>query len=119
MACMMFTKPLTDGILNSAAELRMDSVPLDRLREIVRTHGRSVIAEPARCAALLHDHCSEYRREASVLVGALREGIPAAILESETRRVPATAESLIHQLHQGAGFSSEAAKWAVNAWSTA
>jgi hypothetical protein len=97
----------------------MDRIPLDRLCDIVRTHGRSVIDEPAKCAALLHDHCSEYRREASVLVGALREGIPAAILESETRRVPVTAESLIQQLRQGAGFSTEAAEWAVDAWSIA
>jgi hypothetical protein len=100
-------------------EEAVETIPADKLREIIRLHGRDLIGEPARCAALLRDHCSEYRRETSVLIRALNEGIPATIVESEFGSPGLTSESLVRRLHENAGFSGEAAQWAVESWSKA
>lgn len=98
----------------------MDTLPRQKLREIVARHGRSVADEPRRCEGLLRDYCGAYRREIAVLVGALEERVAADLLAAGkgTPREVLLAR-LARRLHDNVAMEAAAARWAVHSWALA
>jgi hypothetical protein len=91
-----------------------------KLKELIDTYGVALCDDPKRCEALLRDLCGEARREISVLVSALREGVASELLsfyKSTPREV--LLSRLTRQLHESLALTEEAARWAVEAWAEA
>ncbi|MGI9106503.1 MAG: right-handed parallel beta-helix repeat-containing protein [Pyrinomonadaceae bacterium] len=98
----------------------MNDLPRQKLCEIVRRHGRSVIERPRRCEGLLRDYCGPYRREVSVLVMALEEHVAADLLAVHAGMPRAVLfAKLISRLSDNLALSENAARWAVNSWALA
>jgi hypothetical protein len=96
----------------------MDLNPRVELERLVRQEPE-VMQDPRRARALLQDLCPTKRRETSLLIAALEEGV-SETLERAPASVPVVAEieRLAHQLASGRGLDLEAARWAVRslAW---
>jgi GUN4-like len=95
----------------------MNEFPRQKLQEIVAQYGHSVYHDSKLCKALLRDFCGQYRKEISVLVGALEEGIPSQLLASKNI-VPHTVlvAQLIKKLQGSLRLADDAATWAVESW---
>jgi nitrous oxidase accessory protein NosD len=98
----------------------MNNVPREKLCEIIARHGRSVIEDPRRVEGLLRDYCGEYRREVSVLVMTLEEGV-AADMASSTATTPREVllARMTRRLCDHLALSEPAATWAVDSWALA
>ena len=98
----------------------MNDLPRQKLCEIIAQHGRSLCHDPQRCKGLLLDFCGEYPKEITVLIGTMKEGIPAEILSSQNI-IP--TEVLLAQftkrLQDHLALAEEAARWAVESWALA
>jgi len=83
----------------------MNDLPRQKLKEIIIQYGRSLCDEPQRCA---------------VLVGALKERVPADLLASQNS-TPAVVflARLTKKLQDNLGLAEEAARWAVESWALA
>lgn len=96
----------------------MHELPRQTLRDLVRTHGLSIIEEPVRCKGMLKDLCGEYRREISGILIALEEAVPTQLLHP-----PVSVEMLRTQLSQklqdDRGLATDVAIWSVDAWAFA
>jgi len=91
-----------------------------QLRQIVITYGLEICEDPRRVEALLRDLAAGYRREIAVLVGAVREGVPAELLAAKNRVLPAVlGERLARMLQDNLGLADEVARWAVSTWASA
>src|ERR1019366_7675822 len=64
----------------SVPSLAVNDAVRTQLRQIVITYGLEICEDPRRVEALLRDLAAGYRREIAVLVGAVREGVPAELL---------------------------------------
>jgi hypothetical protein len=60
----------------------MDDYPRLKLCELITQYGRSFVEEPGRCEGYLRDYCSQYRSEVNILLTALKERVPADLLNS-------------------------------------
>ena len=96
-------------------------VPREKLRELVAKNGDLLINDSDRCEGLLKDHCGEYRREISALVGALEERVPMELRSSwQNAMTPeAMRARLVQRLQDHRGLAPDVADWAVDAWSYA
>jgi hypothetical protein len=91
-----------------------------QLRQIVERYGPEVCEDMRRIEALLRDLSGEHRREVAVLVGAVREGVPAELLASRNSALPAMlGERLARKLQDNLGMADDAARWAVSTWALA
>ena len=92
----------------------MHPLPRRTLRRLIKQYGPTLLDDPARVDALLADYCGRHRAERFVLVYALRERISVAD-SSDTywRRM------CFRRLQSRYCFSSEAAQWAAESWSSA
>jgi len=98
----------------------MNDAVLGQLRHIVATYGPEICADPRRVEGLLRDLSGEHRREIAVLVGAVREGVPAELLAGRNSALPAvTRERLVRMLRDNLGLAADAAQWAVRTWALA
>ncbi len=93
----------------------------DILQQTLQRYGTSVLEEPSRFASILNDlRMGEGKREANLLLAALREGIPDR-LAGAGQATPMTP--LIGQLAQrlvdDVGLADETALWAVESWALA
>ena len=62
----------------------IDSIPRERLCEIVKTYGETIIEHPKKLRSLLKDLClGKNTREINVLMSALDENIPHELLKSK------------------------------------
>jgi hypothetical protein len=98
----------------------VNDLPRQKLKELIETYGVALCDDPKRCEALLRDLSGEARREISVLVSALREGVASDLLsfyKSTPREV--LLSRLTRQLHDSLALTEEAARWAVEAWAEA
>ncbi|MDQ3129516.1 MAG: pectinesterase family protein [Acidobacteriota bacterium] len=98
----------------------MNDAPRQKLREIVRQHGRVIIENPRRCENLLRDYCGEFRREISVLTMALEEHAVADLLAAPAslpRKV--TLARLAQRLCDNLALSEAAARWSIESWAWA
>ncbi|TRV47309.1 MAG: hypothetical protein EWV53_01420 [Microcystis panniformis Mp_MB_F_20051200_S9] len=98
----------------------MNDLPRQKLKEIIIQYGRSLCDEPQRCEGLLRDLCGQYQKEIAVLVGALKERVPADLLASQNS-TPAVVflARLTKKLQDNLGLTEEAARWAVESWALA
>jgi hypothetical protein len=98
----------------------MDTIPRQKLCEIISRYGSSLSDEPQRCEALLRDLCGQYRKEISALVSAVKEGIARELLSSDNSVSPEILlESLTQRLQENSALSEEAARWSVESWALA
>ncbi len=97
----------------------MNDIPRQKLQYIISQYGRSVCDEPRRCEALLRDLCPEFKREINILIGALREKIPADLLStSDTMPKQILLARLKKRLYDNLGIAEEFAGWAVESWAS-
>lgn len=100
----------------------MNNLPRQKLLEIVRRHGREIVAEPRRCEGLMRDKFPAHRREIAVLSAALEERVPAELLAaSDASRPPGAAlfARLAARLRDDLAMEASAARWAVHTWALA
>jgi hypothetical protein len=90
------------------------------LGDLVEKFGADLSEDPLRLEALLRDYAGTYRREIAVLVGAAREGVPRELRDPHVSMPPALRVGRLEKrLEDNLGLSSEASKWAVEAWAAA
>lgn len=98
----------------------MNNAAREKLREIVARHGRAVIENPKRVEGLLRDYCGEYRREVSVLVMTVEEGIAADMAASvATTPREVLLARMTKRLCDHLALAEPAAGWAVDSWALA
>lgn len=98
----------------------MHWIPRDKLFQLIQRYGKELGEDPRRCEALLRDVCGTYRKEIFALVSAVREGIPAELLEAvKTVPHPAAIARYSQKLHENFGISSELCQWTVETWAYA
>jgi hypothetical protein len=98
----------------------MNDLPQDQLNQLLSTHGQQLPEDPQRCEALLRDTFPSYPREVSLLVNALKQGVPQELLSSHNK-IPfeVTRSRLTHKLTENLFVQDQAAEWVVDAWSEA
>jgi hypothetical protein len=98
----------------------MNDLPQDQLNQLLSTHGQQLPEDPQRCEALLRDTFPSYPREVSLLVNALKQGVPQELLSSHNK-IPfeVTRSRLSHKLAENLFVQDQAAEWVVDAWSEA
>jgi hypothetical protein len=96
----------------------MNEVVKQRLRQMIQDHGRSVLRDPARCEALMADNLAEFAVDAGLLRTALKEGVPAELLDV---RIPPPLQfnRLSERLANRQGVPAGTAKSVVEAWAYA
>lgn len=99
----------------------MNNLPRQKLLEIVGRYGRTLVAEPHRCEALMRDYFPAYRREIAVLTTALEEHLPADLLAASNQSTPRSVllARLAQRLHDETAMEEEAAHWAAHTWALA
>jgi len=99
----------------------MNDAPRQKIREIIRQHGRSIIENPRRCENLLRDYCGEFRREISVLTMALEEHAVADMLAASASALPRKVllARLAQRLCDNLALSESAARWSIKSWAWA
>lgn len=94
----------------------------DTLKQLLTTEGRSLIQEPGRLEGLLKDYLrGGARREITLILGALREGVPAELLSTSVTAMPRELlfERLQGRLEENLAITTDAARWAVETWALA
>ena len=97
----------------------MNDAPRQKLRDIVRQHGRTIIENPRRCENLLRDYCGEFRREISVLKMALEEHAVADMLAVSASPRKVMLARLAQRLCDNLALSETAAQWSIESWAWA
>lgn len=97
----------------------MEDAARQKLKTLISERGRDFYKHP-RCIAIIEEYCVPHKREANLLINALKEDVPAAILAANGNPL---IEEIINQLAQklvaNHGTSSEMAQWAVESWAEA
>lgn len=97
----------------------MENEARQKLKLLIKERGKNFYENP-RCAAILEEYCVPYRREANLLVNALKEDIPKNLLASQNNPlIQEIINQLGQKLVQNYGTSSEMAQWAVDSWAEA
>ena len=98
----------------------MNDIPRQKLREIIKRYGLTLIDDPRRVRALLLDHCGQYRREIFVLVQAQEEAVAEDLLEiPDSVPLAMLLSQLTHRLISNRALSPDAARWSVESWAYA
>lgn len=98
----------------------MNEQPRQKLCEIIVRYGEAASEDPRRCEALLRDLCGQHRREISLLVSAMRDGVPEQLRSSKGGIPQAVLVGrLTTRLCDNLGLAPEAATWAVESWALA
>lgn len=99
--------------------------PNDAVRSIlvglVRRHGLSILGDPRRLVALLHDACGDqYALEQRLLVTGLQAGIVTELCVPANGTPPVLLEArLVARLVDGWGIYRHLAEWVITAWQEA
>jgi hypothetical protein len=98
----------------------MSDLPQGQLNQLLATHGNQLCEEQQRCEALLRDTFPEYPRQLSLLVNALKQGVPKELLASHNK-VPfeVTRSRLTRKLADEMFVQEQAAQWVIDSWSEA
>ena len=94
----------------------LSNAPQLALRRLLTDYGPVLLEDPARVHALLADLCGSSFRERFLLVHALREHIPAELLVQHLDDTD-QMQQLSQRFQRRNGFSTEAARWAIESWS--
>jgi len=85
---------------------------------VIEACGKTFFRMPTSCEFFLKKHLGEFPEERDLLIAALRQGIPQAIIESgQSGEINPVLARLTQDLHAKVGGRAEAARWAVEAWS--
>lgn len=96
----------------------MNEIPRQKLQELIRRFGVSLVDDPNRCKGMLKDLCGEYRKEIAGLIAALEEGIVNELLKPNIL-VDIVRGRLTQKLQDERGLMPEVALWSVDAWALA
>jgi hypothetical protein len=98
----------------------MNDLPQAQFNQLLSTYGSQLCEEQQRCEALLRDTFPEYPRQVSLLVNALKQGVPQDLLASHNK-IPfeVTRSRLARKLADEMFVQQEAAQWVVDSWSEA
>jgi hypothetical protein len=98
----------------------MSDLPQGQLNQLLSTYGNQLCEEQQRCEALLRDTFPEYPRQLSLLVNALKQGVPKELLASHNK-VPfeVTRSRLTRKLTDEMFVQEQAAQWVIDSWSEA
>jgi len=92
----------------------------DKLCQILATYGTSLYLDPRRCENLLRDLCPQHRRELNVLIGALREAVPADLAAMTQRNTAIhSIGRFSKRLEDNLAIAAGPARWAVETWALA
>ena len=94
---------------------KLDDKARPALRDIVVENGRSLLRDRARLNYLLKDFCPGCNYEIELILHAVDDGVPAALLDAGQPSRKQIAE-LAQRLESRRGLSHENAEWAVNSW---
>ena len=94
----------------------LSNAPQLALRRLLTDYEPALLEDPARVHALLADLCGSSFRERFLLVHALREHIPAELLVQHLDDTD-QMQQLSQRFQRRNGFSTEAARWAIESWS--
>ena len=99
----------------------MHDLPRQKLSELLTIHGFSHCADAKKLEGLLKDVLrNEHKRETSVLVSALREGVVHELRGSTSGMPPAAlVAKLTRQLCDNLALDEAAACWSVESWALA
>lgn len=88
-----------------------------RLRELIAQSGIGVLNQPDNCEAWLRQTCPQSAWEISLLMAALRQGAPAAMIAPNQSIAPQSLRAqLIQRVQTSSGLAADAAAWGVDAW---
>ena len=91
----------------------------EALSQLVALHGEAMLRDPARCRALLLDHC-EGRLEVALLTMAVEEDVPHLLLRNHDGTPTAVLlDRLSRRLESVRGLAPDSARWAVESWALA
>ncbi len=98
----------------------MNQAVRDKLCQMLAKYGPPLVEDPRRCEGLLRDLCPQDKREIHVLLGALRERVPAELAAPAMRRGAAAAIGrLTKRLEENLALAEVPARWAVESWALA
>lgn len=99
----------------------MNDLPRQKLFEIVKRYGHTIVEEPRRCEGLMRDYFPAQRREIAVLTAALEQHVPAELLQASNKGTPRRVllARLAERLHDEVAMEEAAAMWAVRSWAFA
>ena len=108
--------PLQPNTSPDGNHTAFSGAPQRALRQLLTDYGPALLEDPARVHALLADLSGQYSRERFLLVHALQEHIPAELLVQHLDDTD-QLQQLSQRFQRRYGFSSEAARWAIESWS--
>jgi uncharacterized RDD family membrane protein YckC len=99
----------------------MNNIPRQEIQKLMIQSGRSLLDHPARLEGILKDTCGQCTTEIFLLVTALKEQVPQALLSSSKSGMPVQflLAQQVDKLHLNRGFEKTAAQWAVESWALA
>jgi tetratricopeptide (TPR) repeat protein len=110
-------KTLGYGTIPEACELHT----LASLCAVINMHGRSILEEPDKVAALLEEMShGDYLKERNALIIALKDKIPQELLKHQKGYAwVSTSTRLKKQLKEKRGMSDDLAGWVIETWAKA
>ena len=107
-----------DNIIPNGNYPALSDSPQRVLAQLLADPGPELLHLPARVNGFLADLCGQHPRERFLLVHGLREHIPFELLV-EQRNSSDRWQQLANSLQSRFGFSTEAAQWTLQGWSSA
>lgn len=99
----------------------MDNTPRQVLKELLVTHGPTLMDNPQRCKGFLLDRCQAQRLEVNILTQALEEQVVADLRQQAVSSTPypVLQARLVKRLQDNRGITEEVARWGVDSWALA
>lgn len=95
----------------------MSEQPHVKLKELIAQSGLAVLNQPDNCEAWLREACPQSAWEISLLMAALRNGVPAALMNRNPSYPPQSLRGgMIQRVQTSSGLAPDAAAWGVDAW---
>ena len=97
--------------------LEITMSPLEeKLSRLLAGYGAGIYAEKFRCSSLIRDVYGIQKKEANILIAALKAGVPEALLGQTGEEARHLQDRLVRQLEDSYGLNSSSAQWGVAAW---
>jgi hypothetical protein len=98
----------------------LNTLPRQKLYEIIKVYGKNVCSDPKRIRGLLNDFCRGEYPEINFLLTALEEQIYTELAaSSKAVSYEMLSARLIKRLYTNRGMAEEIALWAVDSWALA
>jgi hypothetical protein len=102
-------------------EMKDKDAARQKLKELLAVCGSDFYKYPNRCEGGLQDYCAKYKPERNLLLRALQEEVPAALMAAKAKGLPDQMEiaKQVQRLKNNHQMTEEAATWAVESWAEA